>query len=181
MDEGRRTQKNVKSLAKNIKAMQAEITMLKSEVTRSDNSNSLAGSHRSDLVSGIPPGANKRKTTSEGDDFEPVTDDEEEEDEDDENGKPETQQNLYKLSEEATAFIETAFVSKLDNATRKARATKFGLPESRWLRCPKLDPVVSSTVLSGTRRADRAASRLQQFWLDAVNPLVYVIESAEEI
>ena len=72
-------------------------------------------------------------------------------------------------------------MSKLDNATRKAYATKFGLPESCWLRCPKLDAVISSTVPSGTRRADHAASRLQQFWLDAVNPLVYVLESAEEM
>ena len=72
-------------------------------------------------------------------------------------------------------------MSKLDNATRKACATKFGLPESCWLRCPKLDAVISSTVPSGTRRADHAASRLQQFWLDAVNPLVYVLESAEEM
>ena len=82
----------------------------------------------------------------EGDNFEPVTD-EEEEDEDVENGELETQQNLYELSEEATAFIETVFVSKLDNATRKARATKFGLPESLWLRCPKLDLVLFHQVL----------------------------------
>ena len=36
--------------------------------------------------------------------------------------------------------------SKLDNATRKARATKFGVPESSWLKCPKLDAVISTTV-----------------------------------
>ena len=82
----------VKSLAECVKAMQAEMTMLRSEVIRSDNNNSLAGSQRSNLVSGIFPAAKKRKTTSEGDDFEPVTDEEgEEEDEDDENGELETQ------------------------------------------------------------------------------------------
>ena len=102
------------------------------------------------------PAAKRRKTIS-GDDIKPITDDEAE-DEEDENGEPETQQSLYKLSEEAGAFTETAFVSKLDNTTRKSRATKFGLPESRWLRCPKLDPVVASTVPAGTRRADYAAS-----------------------
>ena len=78
----------VKSLAESVKAMQAKMTMLRSEVIRSDNNNSLAGSQRSNLISGISPAAKKRKTTSEGDDFEPVTD---EEDEDDENGEPETQ------------------------------------------------------------------------------------------
>ena len=91
----------------------------------------------------------KRKTTTEGDGIEPFSDDDVE-DEDDENGDPETQQNLYELSEKAGAFIEMAFVSKVDNATRKARGNKFGLPESRWLRCPRLDPVVSSTVPPGT-------------------------------
>ena len=80
----------VKSLAEGVKAMQAKMTMLRSEVIRSDNNKSLAGSQRSNLVSGISPVAKKRKTMSEGDDFEPVTD-EEEEDEDDENGEPETQ------------------------------------------------------------------------------------------
>ena len=119
----------VKSLAESAKAMQAEMSTLKSEVTRSDNSNSLTGSHHSNLVSGILPAAKRRKTISEGDDIKPITDDEAE-DEEDENGEPETQQSLYELSEEARAFIETVFVSKLDNTTRKSHATKFGLPES---------------------------------------------------
>jgi len=140
-----------KSLAESVQAMQAKISTLRSEVTRS--SNSLAGSQRSDLISGIPPAAKRRKTTLEGDDIEPITEDEAE-DGDDENCEPETKQNLYELLDEARAFIETAFVSKLDNATRKAHATKFGLPESRWLRCPKLDPVVSSTVYNHLESRD---------------------------
>ena len=32
-----------------------------------------------------------------------------------------------------------------------------------------------------TQRADRAEKRLQNFWLDAVNPLAYVLEKAEEL
>jgi len=31
------------------------------------------------------------------------------------------------------------------------------------------------------RAADRAASKLQQFWLDAANPLVFILEKAEEM
>ena len=73
-------------------------------------------------------------------------------------------------------------MSKLDNTTRKVHATKFGLPQSCWLRCPESDLVVSSTVLPGTRHVDHAVSHLQQFWLvDAVDLLVYILESAEEI
>ena len=117
----------VKSLAKSVKAMQAVISILKCEVIRSDNGNSPASLQRSDLAPGIPLAAKGKMTKSEGDDFEPITDDKAEE-EDDENGKLETQQNLYKLSDEAGAFIETVFVSKLNNTTRKVRATEFGLP-----------------------------------------------------
>ena len=73
------------------------------------------------------------------------------------------------------------FKLKLDNVTRKARATKYGVPESRWLKCPKLDLVISTTVSMSACRADRSASRLQQFWLDATNPLVNVLERAEEL
>jgi len=80
------------------------------------------------------------------------------------------------MSEEAAAFIETAFKSKLKNADRVSRAEKYGVPDSRWLKCPELDPVVETTIPTATRRADRAASRLQNFWLDAANPLVYVLE-----
>ena len=49
------------------------------------------------------------------------------------------------------------------------------------LKCPELDPVVAATIPTTSQRADRAASRLQNFWLDAVNPLVYVLERTEEL
>ena len=53
---------------------------------------------------------------------------------------------LISLLEDASAYLETAFKSKLDNTSRKAKATKFGIPNSRWNRCPKLDVVVAANV-----------------------------------
>jgi len=50
-------------------------------------------------------------------------------DEEDDTEFPETQGELYQLSEEAGMFIKTAFKSKVDNTTRKAQAGKFGLPD----------------------------------------------------
>ena len=38
-----------------------------------------------------------------------------------------------------------------------------------------------ANVLPTARTADRAASRLQQFWLDSVNPLVFILEKTEEM
>ena len=110
---------------------------------------------------------------------------EEESDTDDDGGNDEiegdVESELYQLSEETGAFIETAFKSKLDNTTRKMWATKFGVPNSWWLKCPKLDPVISITIPLAACRADRSASRLQQFWLDAVSPKVHVLEKADEV
>ena len=88
---------------------------------------------------------------------------------------------MVPMSEEAGAFIETSFNSKLKNTDRTSQAEKYGVPDSRWLKCPELDPVVSSTIPVAARRTDRAASRLHNFWLDEVNPLVYVLERAEEL
>jgi len=84
MDE--ELKETVKSLAKSIK-----LTLKNAVTRRSDNSNSLTGSQHSDLIFGIHPAAAKRrKTMSEGDDYEPITDDEVE-DEEDKTGKFETQ------------------------------------------------------------------------------------------
>ena len=55
------------------------------------------------------------------------------------------------------------------------------MSDSRWIRCAKIDPAVTVNVPPAARTADRAAGRLQQFWLDAVNPLVLILERAEEL
>ena len=44
-----------------------------------------------------------------------------------------------------------------------------------------MDPVISTTVSLSAHRVDQSASRLQQFWLDATNPLVSVLERVEEV
>lgn len=41
--------------------------------------------------------------------------------------------------------------------------------------------MVSANIPPAARTADRAASRLQQFWLDAANLLVFILEKAEEL
>ena len=62
-----------------------------------------------------------------------------------------------------------------------AKTKGQGTPDSRWFRCVKINPVVTANVPPAARMVDRAASRLQQFWLDAVNPLVLILERAEEL
>ena len=88
---------------------------------------------------------------------------------------------LVPLSEAAAVFIRATFGTKVDNTTRVAKAKGRDIPDSQWIRYPKLDPVVLANVSAGARLADRAASRIQHFWLDAVNPLVIILEKAEEL
>ena len=143
------TAEAIADLSKCIKAIQADLNTLKREAVQS-GSNSQPGTQDSVIVPGQepPPSKRWRKDNS----------DVEEEDDGEETG------SLVPLSEEASGFLEAAFKSKLDNASRKAKATKFGIPDSRWIRCPKMDAVVVANVSKEAERNDCAASRLQQFW-----------------
>ena len=143
------------------------------KVTHSDN-NSQSGSQYRDLVSSNGQAKKRRR----------ILEEQSESESDGEDGEFEqnvTDTELYQLLEAGRAFIETKFKSKLDNSTRKAHATRYGVPDSRWLKCPKLDLVISTTVSMSACRADRSASRLQQVWLDATSPLVSVLERTEEL
>ena len=67
---------------------------------------------------------------------------------------------------------------------------KFGIPISQWLRYPKINTVVFTSVSTETLKTDQpdadifAASSqnyLHQFWLKAANPLVYTLKKAEKL
>jgi len=83
---------------------------------------------------------------------------------------------LVQMSKEASAFIEASFNAKLKNSNRTLKAEKLNL---WWLKCTELEPVVSSTIPAAARCTGRATSRLQNYWLDTVNLLVYTLEKAE--
>jgi hypothetical protein len=82
--------------------------------------------------------------------------------------------SLDVVSEATKAFLETAFSSNLENLDCKKRVGKYGTLECDHIRCPKLDPVLKTTL-----QVDGYLLRLQQFWLDAVAPLNSVLEHGE--
>ena len=86
---------------------------------------------------------------------------------------------MVSLSEATKALLETAFSSPMSNSDRKKRVEKFRVPDCEWVRCPKLDPVLKTTLPKEAMKADGYLSRLHQFWLDAVAPLTTMIESAD--
>ena len=181
MDE--ETKQIIAKLSDSVSVMQAEIQTIKSGSTYSGSHPAAAGSRNSDVSPGnnSPPDKRRRTASEVADNGDDSDEDGEEESFVDLRATSGEGSKLVQMSEEAAAFIETAFKSKLKNADRVSRAEKYGVPDSRWLKCPELDPVVETTIPTATRRADRAASRLQNFWLDAANPLVYVLEKAEEL
>ena len=67
----------------------------------------------------------------------------------------------------------------MSNSERKKQVDKFGVPDCKWVRCPKLDPVLKTTLLKEAIKADGYLSRLHQFWLNAVVLLASLIESAD--
>ena len=86
----------------------------------------------------------------------------------------------YQLSEEGEAFIQTAFASRLKYQTRQAKAAKYGTPDSKWLKCPELSPVVEATLSKDAVKQDQAIFRSQQMWLEAARPLTACLERAHE-
>ena len=166
--------KTIESLAESVKSIKDELQTLKrGAIQNGSNPQSSAGAQQSEasISTGADPPPGKKARMEEED---PVTDEEPDDWED-------SQAPLVALSDAASAFLEATFGSKLDNKTRVAKAKGQGTPDSQWIRCAKIDQVVATNVPSAARTADRSASRLQQFWLDAVNPLVFILEKAEEL
>ena len=166
--------KTIEMLAESVKSIQDELMTLKrGAIHIGVDPQSSSGTQQSSTdvsASDDPPPSKKPRM----DDGESTTDEEPEDCED-------IQAPLVPLSEAASAFLEAAFGTKLENKVRVAKAKAQGTPDSRWIRCAKIDPVVMANVPPAARTADRAASRLQQFWLDAASPLVILLEKAEEL
>ena len=141
--------------------MQAEIQTLKdtreSEATHS-GSNLQTGLQNSDLVPGSgPPPNKKQKTVSQR----ASEEDEEKECDPEEFVDLRCSKDLVLMSEVASSFIEASFNVKLKNSDRLSHVEKFGVPDSRWPKCPDLDPVVSSIIPAAAHLTDRAASWFQ--------------------
>ena len=168
--------KSLVTLSESVKSMQEELSTLKRRATQTGATLLSTGLQHSDFdfdassSSNSPPHKMSKADDEGKDDEEEVID----------KGELELIGQLVTLSEGAATFLEAAFNAKLRNDTRKAKATKNRIPDSRWTRCPKMDAMVAANISPGTKRADRSVSRLQQFWLDATVPLVVTLERAEE-
>ena len=85
---------------------------------------------------------------------------------------------IYQISEEGQAFLESSFASRLKYQTRQAKVTKYGTPDTKWLQCPRLSPVVEATLSKEAVSQDQKTFRCQEMWLEAARPLTACLEKA---
>lgn len=86
----------------------------------------------------------------------------------------------FQLSEEGEAFLEATCGSRLEYATRKSQATKYGQPDSKWTTCPTLSPVVEATLPKDAVKEDKGAYRSQLMYMEALAPLAACLEKASD-
>ena len=84
---------------------------------------------------------------------------------------------LYAVSTEGEAFLVNTFGSKLDYAVRHKQVDKIGTPDTKWVKTPVLLPVMVPIL---PKEEDKRTFRTQQLWLEAVAPLVSLLETAHE-
>ena len=96
-----------------------------------------------------------------------------------ENENTESDGSKFTLSEEGEAFLEAACGSRLDYKSRKAKADKYGQPDTKWTMCPSLPAVVEETLPSNAVKEDKIAFRTQEMYMEAMFPLVSCLEQAD--
>ena len=100
--------------------------------------------------------------------------------EDDDDASEDEGETLFQVSEAENAFLEAVFGKPLEVAMCRKQVQKQGKPDSRWTKCPELDPVVTSTLPKETIKAENKAKRLHTFWLDAATVIMAAIQDIED-
>ena len=91
----------------------------------------------------------------------------------------ETASNLVEVSPETSSFLQSCFGKPLNNSARQGLRKTVGVPKVDATKCPKMDCVVKGSVSKETKDADTTLAKMQTLVLDAVAPLVHILESAK--
>ena len=82
----------------------------------------------------------------------------------------------YVPSEVTIKFLKSMVDKSLKNDKRKAKASKFLLPSCDPAHPPKLDDSVTCLIPKAAKSNDRFLTKLQQFCMDGMGPLIYLHE-----
>ena len=85
---------------------------------------------------------------------------------------------LVEVSESTRKAIKTAFEKPLPNAARLQTRKTYSFPMIEDTKCPKLDTVVKQNLSKKVKDSDVNVAKLQTLMLDAVAPLVHILEEA---
>ncbi len=72
-----------------------------------------------------------------------------------------------------------AFGKPPSNTSRLQACTGYAFPAVEDTKCPKLDRVVRQNLSKEAKEADAGIAKLQAWTLDAVAPLVHILEEAQ--
>ena len=75
--------------------------------------------------------------------------------------------------------IKAAFEKPLPNAARLQTRKIYSFPMIEDTKCPKLDTVVKQNLSKDVKDSDVNVAKLQTLMLDAVAPLVHILEEAQ--
>ena len=89
-------------------------------------------------------------------------------------------QKVVQVSENTQMAIKTAFGRPIHNAARLQMRKAYPFPMTEDTKCPKLDGVVKQNLTKEIRDADSNVAKLQTLTLDAVAPLVHILEVGPE-
>ncbi len=100
---------------------------------------------------------------------------------DEEEGEDDTSNKgtkLFKVSDKTAKFLTSAVTTATPNATRRQWKDKFGAPNTTATTCPSMDKVLKSRLFAGTKSQDRQLAKHQALMLDAVGPMIKILEEA---
>ena len=89
-------------------------------------------------------------------------------------------QNLVEVSDTTAELLKSSFTRSLPNATRLALKKGYAVPKVDATKCPKLDRVMRGNVSKNTKDGDSTATKIQTLMLDAVAPLVHILEEGQK-
>ena len=89
----------------------------------------------------------------------------------------EATQPLRQVSENTAKALKTAFSRPLANQARLQARKPYSFPNVEATKCPKLDSAAKQLLSKEQKQSDGALAKLQTLVLDAVAPLVHLVNS----
>ena len=103
-------------------------------------------------------------------------DDEDEQKEEDRDGPPPAKWAKFMPSVRIVKILKAITERPIKNEKRKSITNKYPLPSCDYAHTPNLDDDISCIVPKSAKTYDRYLSKLQQFSLDALGPMVWLHE-----